>query len=231
MKKALLALAIAALAQSAFANVAGGPHDLSADGPASNHTKYGTLATGYAGLTACNFCHAVHKANVAFTGAPLWNRPDFTPAASWQMYPSGSLTGTPAVAASPAAASLTCLTCHEGSAAIGALYSTNGANVLTGGTNTYMDAVASRALVTGNDLRNDHPVSFTYQGATIGYPPITTGTGGSNVDGLPLYGAGGDQMECATCHDPHADIATQPRFLRPFPVAAGSFCAVCHTDK
>jgi predicted CXXCH cytochrome family protein len=225
MKKAFLAFAIAAIAQTALARVATGPHDLTAGGP--NTAKYGTPSATYTGLTPCAFCHAVHKSNTAFTGAPLWNRP--TLAATWTMYPAANLTGG-VVDASPNAASLTCLSCHEGTAAVGVLFSTTPTNTLTGGTRTQMDNVASRALVTGADLSNDHPVSFPYVGGAGGFPTITgAGAAGANVAGMPLYGATFNRMECATCHDPHADItAALPRFLR---VAPAAICGTCHTTK
>jgi predicted CXXCH cytochrome family protein len=227
MKKAFLALAIAAFAQSAFASVVGGPHDLSASGPAAtNGAKYGTPQGTYAGLTPCSFCHAVHKANTAFAGAPLWNRPTLT--ATWTMYPAANLTGG-VVDAAPNAASLTCLTCHEGTAALGVLFSTAPTNVLTGGTRTQMDNAASRALVTGADLSNDHPVSFPYVGGAGGFPTITNaGTSAANVVGMPLYGASFNRMECATCHDPHLTVGTSPRFLR---VLSATICGTCHTTK
>ena len=221
MKKALLAIVASAFAHSALAGVSGTPHDLTV-----NSAKYGAPAAAYTGLTPCNFCHAVHRSNNSFAGAPLWNRQNL-PAAAWTMYDQTSLTGG-SVDATPNAASLTCLACHEGSAALGALFSTGGTNVLTGGTMTAIDPIASRNFVIGRDLSNDHPVSFPYVG--IGgnsFPSITSsGTAAANVSGLPLYGASFNRMECATCHDPHNN--DNGRFLRQ---PSAGICAVCHVDK
>jgi predicted CXXCH cytochrome family protein len=41
-----------------------------------------------------------------------------------------------------------------------------------------------------------------------------------------MYGATNDQVECATCHNPH-DQTTFGKFLR-FDNAASALCTTCH---
>ena len=69
MKKLLVAAALAFVASTASAAIAGGSHDMSTAG---NVAKYGTPQ-----LSACAFCHAAHLNTVSATplaGGPLWNR-------------------------------------------------------------------------------------------------------------------------------------------------------------
>ncbi len=66
----------------------------------------------------------------------------------------------------------------------------------------------------GQDMRNDHPVSFTYDAALAAadgrlWDPETTpsGIGGSVGDGTiaqdMLRGVDHNQLECVSCHEPH----------------------------
>lgn len=63
----------------------------------------------------CVYCHTPHAANTqgAIAKAPLWNRTNLT--TTYQTYSSLTLTGT---AVAPGSASLTCLSCHDGTVAI-----------------------------------------------------------------------------------------------------------------
>lgn len=74
----------------------------------------------------------------------------------------------------------------------------------------------------GSDLRNDHPISVTYDASRD--PAFVAPVSGA-VNGLPLYGSGKNQVECASCHNVH-DNANAP-FLR---VSNGgsALCLKCH---
>ena len=232
MKKALLALAAAAFASTATAQIAGSPHDLS-----------GGYNGNAAQLGSCQFCHAPHYGNVSspngglpadgYAQIPLWNRrtPNtaayslYTNVAGW----SGNL-GT---------GSYTCLSCHDGVSDMGNTFrgtpgfagavpmrQTVPANIggtWDGNTNTY---VPPSGGVT--DLRDDHPVGVFYSGSGAGY-----GAGGNNYNqnanvtaaGLKLYSRGAQAtVECGSCHDPHNQFISS-RFLR---IAATALCGTCH---
>lgn len=212
MKKLLFAIAFAAFASTTLAAVAGGPHDLT-----STANKLGAYGTAAVGTTPCQFCHTPHGANTSatFATAPLWNRSAL--AVSFTMYDGTKLTAGNTVDAVPAAASMTCLTCHEGSATLGTVYSTT-SNLLSGGTNAQI--INSGMMRVGTNLNDDHPVSFLYPiaGVALKFPAGTT----SAVAGFPLYNS---KMECATCHDPHI---TGANFLR---ATAATLCGLCHLDK
>lgn len=67
----------------------------------------------------CVYCHTPHGANIA-AGAPLWNRslPTSTTYVTYDKLNTSSLTQT---VSQPGAASLPCLSCHDGSQAIDAI--------------------------------------------------------------------------------------------------------------
>ena len=63
----------------------------------------------------CVYCHTPHGANTT-AGAPLWNRA--IPTTTYTVYSSNSLSQTPS---QPGAASLVCLSCHDGQQAVDAI--------------------------------------------------------------------------------------------------------------
>lgn len=198
MKKALVALALAAVASTASAAIATGSHDMTTQG--------GTLS-------ACWYCHAPHKVNTGVPGAPLWNRS--TPAGPFTVYTSGTLNQTAALGAN----SYTCLSCHDGVTDLGAMY--------TGSTETLGDLSLSYANV-GVDLRDDHPVGVTYNiNGTTDFATRALAEADGMVfytyDAGVTY-----KVECGSCHDPHgvSDGATGgDGFLR---AAKADMCTACH---
>ena len=203
MKKAIVALAIAAFASSAFAAVAGGAHDLSPNG-----LNVGDYPNGQ--ISACQFCHAPHNVNTAVPNTPLWNRNK--PGTVFTMYTSTTINGV--MDPTPNANSMTCLSCHDGLTDMGATYTgTPGFAVVTKMKNT-------RGAVVGSDLRDDHPISIRYTPATGKYAAVNA----VSTAGLRLYGAAGaEKVECGSCHNPHDD--TLGKFLR---VSSTTICTTCH---
>jgi predicted CXXCH cytochrome family protein len=204
MKKAIVALAIAAFASSAFATVANSAHDLTANGLNS-----GTYGTG-AQISACQFCHAPHNVNTGIANTPLWNRN--TPTVSYTMYTSATLSGIRD--SQPNANSMTCLSCHDGATDMGATYT--GLRGFTG--QVLMSNV--RGNVVGTNLGDDHPISIRYTQAAGKYAAVNAVT----TAGLRLYGLSGqEKVECGSCHDPHNTAIA--KFLRVTPT---TICTTCH---
>lgn len=214
MKKALVALAIAALASSASAAVLNSPHDLTNTGPWS-------ALNGQ--LSACQFCHAPHNVNTQYA-TPLWNRNNAV-TASFQMYTSATLHGS--IPTTPNANSMTCLSCHDGATDLGATYTGSpGFTIAT----TWSRLVSNYPTVAsgnlGSDLRNDHPVSVPY---------VETNGGAYNLvnniqaAGIRLYTYSAVQyVECASCHDPH-NYGTAANDLVPFlRTRKAVLCTTCH---
>jgi Doubled CXXCH motif (Paired_CXXCH_1) len=235
--RCLAAAAIAVFALPADAqrvsDVRGTRHNLSVDGPGSTRAAAGGTTE------VCVFCHTPHgatladQAGVPITG-PLWNRrvpPGtlYTPYASSSMDAQSILDG---LNATPGGSSKLCLSCHDGTLAIGNVNVLGGTPNATipmtgtgpGGTMPPGEGTASgftRNL--GTDLRNDHPISITYNSTLADRDgelrrpdaqqrwPAGSGTVvGVRTPGykplLPLEPtgtAGAGQLQCATCHDPH----------------------------
>jgi len=197
-------------------------HNLSASGPG---TVRATTES-----QVCVFCHTPHGATQGVT--PLWNRQlsnqTYTPYTSFSL-DAEAIQGT---LDQPGGSSKLCLSCHDGTMAIGNVNVLNGVPNVTiamqgtgaGGTMPPGSGVTTgftRNL--GVDLTNDHPISVNYTSALADRDgelrrvdaqqkwPVGTGTViGVKVAGskplLPLEptGAGNlGQVQCGTCHDPH----------------------------
>jgi len=217
-------------ATAAMAVIKDSKHDLS-----STSLNGGIHANN--GVSACQFCHTPHLGtNPSVVGAPLWNRSisgaaDYTAAGggvSYRVYGAASAgiagvtLGTTVVNA-PGPNSKTCLSCHDGTLALG--------DVLVGADSTaYTDPSARLTggmLTSGpgaltTDLTNEHPVGFT----------VVAGRGGTDtVVNMEGHGAKfySGTMECGTCHDPHmTGDATRPKFMR---MVYSTKCTDCHVSK
>ncbi|MBI5897928.1 MAG: hypothetical protein HZB40_01710 [Rhodocyclales bacterium] len=138
-------------------------HNLSASGPGS--TKADTESQ------ICVFCHTPHGANTA-TVSPLWNRA--SSGASYTPYSSESLDARSAQigwSGQPLGSSKLCLSCHDGTIALGNVVNAPGSGLgsaisVTGSTGTVMPpgdgATTGYTRRLGSNLSNDHPISITY---------------------------------------------------------------------
>jgi predicted CXXCH cytochrome family protein len=170
----------------------------------------------------CIYCHTPHNGDIS-GDAPLWNRTMAT--TTFNMY-SNPATIDMTIAADPQDISLACLSCHDGVTAYNNVI--NDPNGLATDIRT-MDAVnptrAVGSLANSGSLTNDHPISITYDiTADTAFKAVATVEGA----GLVFYGAGGDQVECATCHNPHLTTGTVS-FLR-ISNTNSALCLACH-DK
>ncbi len=180
-------------------------------------SKHNLSVTGSGDIVAatetqiCVFCHIPHNASPA---APLWNRED--PGLNYIPYTSSTIDATPG---QPTGASLLCLSCHDGTIALGDLLSRDVPIEMAGGVTTMPADLRSNL---GTDLSDDHPVSFDYSESLAGSdgqlvsPALLTG----EVK-LDRYG----QLQCTSCHDPHDD--TNSDFL-VMDAANGALCETCH---
>lgn len=196
------------------------PHNLSASGP-------GPVRAVWEG-EVCIFCHTPHNSAPV---RPLWNRA--MPVEAYAIYTSPSLVAKPG---QPTGASKMCLSCHDGTIALGSVLSRGNEPIAMAGGVTRMPQ--GHALI-GTDLRDDHPVSFRYDAALAGKnfklaPP------GSLPTGVRLDGAG--ELQCTSCHDAHnnalgkflvmrndrSELCISCHQMGRTSVAAHSDCAACH---
>ncbi len=207
------AVCIIAAAAVAQAGVVGSKHDLSSTGS----SPYRTTGTNQ----VCVFCHTPHFSS-STAAIPLWNRS--ASGASYTMYNSSvSSTMNMTVASNPQGVSAACLSCHDGTVAFDSLLNKPGSATWSwNGAGNMMTSTTSPAAMLGTDLRNDHPISLTYDASQD--PAFVAPVGGA-VNGLPLFGAGKNQVECSSCHNVH-DNANAP-FLRTTN-GGSALCLKCH---
>lgn len=206
------------------ASVTDSKHNLSASGPGP------VKATSEKQI--CVFCHTPHGAN-QLAGAPLWNHALSN--ATYVPYFSLSLDANP-LPGPPGASSKVCLSCHDGTLAVGTVGVLNGKTAI----DIAMNGTASGGVMPdgsgattgytrnlGIDLSNDHPISFNYD-ATLGgvggtdgelrAPPVMDGpatvVGNRTASVKPAFPLEGNQVQCITCHDPHISTSVSLKFLR-----------------
>jgi predicted CXXCH cytochrome family protein len=162
---------------------------------------------GYGTTQICIFCHTPHNAKTE-ASAPLWNHGDTT--ATYTLYSSPTFTATGI--SQPGSNSKACLSCHDGTIAIDAYGSETGSNFMSGD-----------ALLDIN-LANDHPISFTYDGALAAADGglVVPSSSSEVVTGIPLFYS---KMECASCHGVHDNA--HGNFLR-FDNTGSALCLKCH---
>jgi len=162
----------------------------------------------------CIFCHTPHQARRDIPY--LWNRADST--ASYIPYQSSTLR---AAVGQPTGASKQCLSCHDGTVALGALLTRPQEVPFEGGIRFLGDGRSKL----GTDLSDDHPVSFVYDSAlAAGNPELT--------DPLTLPAEvrldKNHEMQCTACHDPHDN--NFGKFLVRSNQYAG-LCTTCHNKN
>lgn len=225
-----LVLAAAGLAVAApVSDVTQSLHNLSVGGPGGTRAQTESQV--------CVFCHTPHGAT-AVPGAPLWNRQ--LSGATYTTYTSSSLDAVRVAGQldQPAGSSRLCLSCHDGTLAIGQVNVRGGQqNVSIAMTGTGAGGVmpAGDGLTTGytrnlgTDLTNDHPISLTFDtdlAAADGelWDPAGAAHIGVRAPGqrfdVPLEETGAldaAQVQCASCHDPHLvdpEALASIKFLR-----------------
>jgi predicted CXXCH cytochrome family protein len=161
-------------------SVVGSPHNLSASGlgPVRAMTEN----------EVCIFCHAPHNSSPV---RPLWNRQ--MPTEAYTIYGSRALAARPG---QPTGASKMCLSCHDGTIAVGMTISRGQPILMSGGVTT-MPAGAANL---GTDLSDDHPISFRFDTALVGKNVKL-----KSPTSLPaeLRLDSNSELQCTTCHDAH----------------------------
>lgn len=212
---AIGALAALAAPTVGWAGIANTKHNLSATGP-------GTVkATSEKQL--CVFCHSPHNTAPA---TPLWNHA--LSAATYTPYSSKSMAA--AAPGQPTGASKLCLSCHDGTVAVGSVQHMPIPSASTPGIIAGLTALLAGTMSLGTNLSDDHPVSFTYDTALLAKNPELV-----SPPALPakVKPDSTGQVQCSNCHDPHSD--TNPKFLHfGYQDAAGygsPLCRTCHNKK
>ena len=181
-------------------------------------SKHNLSTTGVGELRAttetrvCIFCHTPHNArrDIPF----LWNRSDQT--TSYIPYKSSTMS---AEVGQPTGASKLCLSCHDGTIALGAVLSQLEEIAFVGGIRFIP---STRPSHLGTDLSDDHPISFHYdRSIDQGNSELVIGSSLPEEIGLDNEG----RLQCTACHDPHDD--TWGNFL-VMSNQNSQLCTSCH---
>lgn len=186
MQKYIFGLFLFAVLAARAGSIVNSVHNLSANGP-------GTIkASSESDL--CIFCHTVHRA----TGdTPLWNH-SLSGVTNYIVYSSARLTALNVIVPQPNGSSRLCLSCHDGTVALGNVSSRTVPIVMQGGT-TMMPAGTANL---GTDLSADHPISFFYDSTLASRDPDIKDPG--QLTGVVRLDKEG-RLQCTACHDPHND--------------------------
>ena len=157
----------------------------------------------------CLFCHTPHGSN---TEGPLWNRS--IPAGRYLIYKSSSLKAKPG---QPTGSSKLCLSCHDGTIALGSVLSRAAPIVMAG-----PDRIPAGHSNLGTDLTDDHPISFAYSSSTVG---SSTELVPAEAIIPPVHLDPNGEVQCTSCHEPH-DNSFGKFLVRPDDQSA--LCRSCH---
>lgn len=202
-------------------SVVSSPHNLSVTGPGQTRAV--------AEAQVCIFCHAPHNAAPI---RPLWNRS--MPLSAFSIYRSPSLDANPG---QPTGTSKMCLSCHDGTIALGAVFSRDTPITMTGGQQTI---TAGRSHI-GTDLSDDHPISFQFDSSLAARDPKL-----KPPSSLPMEVRldANQELQCTSCHDAHNNffgdflvmdntqsaLCTSCHSLGTTPITAHGQCVACHQN-
>jgi len=182
------------------------------------NTKHNLSKSGPGAVTSttedriCVFCHTPHNASPA---TPLWNKDiEGVNYAAYPLYTSTTMVSQPSLAG-PTGSSRLCLSCHDGTSALGVVLLPKTEIPMTG------TPMSSRSNF-GTSLASHHPISFSYSDAqSIPNPELAPEPPANK---LIFYA--NDIIQCNTCHDPHDN--TNKKFLAESNENSG-LCILCHT--
>jgi hypothetical protein len=217
--KLAAAIILLVLIPQARGGIADTPHNLSISGPGPIKSPTETQI--------CIFCHTPHNAN---PDAPLWNH-SLSAVAHYEMPWSSTMQAYPSAAAAPQpdGASKLCLSCHDGTIALGAVRSRTGAIPVSGGPAL---APGTKGYL-GTDLSGSHPISFVYsdtlaiQNNAAGNMPLRMP---SSLTDKQVKLDSRSKIQCTTCHDPHNDSNYAAGGVPHFYVKSSwsAVCTTCH---
>ena len=169
----------------------------------------------------CVFCHTPHVPK-QYAAEELWNHK--RSGETYTLYSSEYLTSINYDAPNqPKERSKLCLSCHDGTIAIGAVYNDKGGEATIEMANSVTTMPTDAPGYIGTNLANDHPVGYVYDAAKDPELVARSWPWGTPMKLDP--DASNGTVECITCHEPHDD--TNGKFLRVSNANAG-MCTFCH---
>ena len=206
----------ARVALSARGGVSSTVHNLSVSGPGDMKAQGET--------EVCKFCHIPHSAVV---NQPLWGHV-LSDVKGYQTPKVRRRGGRVETGPQPGGASRLCLSCHDGTVALGEIGRSRrpiamaGAQRLGQGRRGYL----------GTDLSGAHPISIPMPDTTDVDDAADMGVrpAGAIVSDPAVHLDNNRLMQCTTCHDPHSDSNYQPGRTPHFWVRSTvtEVCLSCH---
>lgn len=202
----------------------------------------------------CSYCHTPHS---ALSTSLLWNHTLSANTFTWDDAKTTGGTSYASISATYKGPTIKCLSCHDGTVAIGdvSMYKETKAVY-----NTYKvggDGMTTKVIGAGGKLNGNHPVGMpypfgqktsTYNGTSTGGDVVLTEFAGNPTTGstakIKLFNDNGSGvitggakdgisgLECSSCHDPHNKSAIDDFFLRGKVAGSaasdGYICVQCH---
>jgi predicted CXXCH cytochrome family protein len=166
------------------------------------------------GDETCVFCHTPHNASPT---VPLWNRN--ATSANPGGYSSSTIQAT-VLPPSGADVSKLCLSCHDGTVALGDTVN-NGLIPFIQGSDYKLPTTSPANLNSTNGFTDDHPFAFVpVTGSEIRIPPV----------GDPVTLDSNGKVQCISCHEPH--VPNNDSVVGKFLVKSNlrsAICLTCHT--
>lgn len=231
----VLLLSFSCPGENANASIVTTQHNLSISGPGPIKAVSETQI--------CVFCHTPHKAD---SSGPLWNH-GLSSVASYLLPSSATQLSTPQNP--PDGDSRLCLSCHDGTVAIGSVINLGGAattiSMQDSGTGLLAGGNLSSSDPTnfGTDLSGHHPVSIEVDDTLITDKEAQCNAGlvslkvcypaspAKSLSTANLYGTGSHThkgVQCSSCHDAHEDpVPGTTMFLR---TDQSILCGLCHVS-
>ncbi|HET7841493.1 MAG TPA: cytochrome c3 family protein [Terriglobia bacterium] len=189
----------------------------------SHNLSLAGSAPALSGIGSCAYCHAPHSGLNGKAGAmptPLWNQA-LSQVASYPLYSSATMQNLTNGALTLGTESTLCLSCHDGTVALGATAAYGQVPV---GTLSSQDNL-------GTNLSTIHPFNFvlnngqftcfsTAQSSLCANPPATANPA------VPLING---NIQCTSCHNPHVQYADPAGNFLVVNNTSGALCLACHS--
>ncbi len=192
-----------------------GSHDMS---PASGSPITGNLGS------PCLYCHAPHSGingTPGVGGTPLWSQ-KLSSVTSYQVYTSTTLVNKTTTSPPLGSNSTLCLSCHDGTVALGTL-TPYGQVAMTG-------SLANTPADLGTNLQSTHPFSFItpLQPASDLWPSLSASPP-STADTTGAVTLINGNVECGSCHNPHVQNIDSSSDFLAIDNSQSALCLSCHS--
>ncbi len=192
-----------------------GSHDMS---PASGSPITGNLGS------PCLYCHAPHSGingTPGIAGTPLWSQ-RLSSVQSYQVYTSNTMVNKTTTSPPLGSNSTLCLSCHDGTVAMGTL-TPYGQVSMTG-------SLSGTPADLGTNLQSTHPFSFItpLQPSPDLWPSLSANPP-STQDSTGAVQLIKGNVECGSCHNPHVQSIDSSADFLVIDNSQSALCLACHS--